>query len=243
MGEKCHRRVAFMKCLCVLCEGKTELLFCKEVLQTYLWGKDIAVFPTCLMTNKKMNARGGITSYDQVLRDIGLMLKQHRDNKENIYWFTTMFDLYALPCEFPMYQESINMSPYERVHAIQEAFAQDVVTRYSIDKNRFIPYIQLHEFEALVLCNINHLKMLYPRSSKPLERLEQSIQKEYYGNTEMVNNSPQTAPSKRIITALSDFYHYDKPQSGKETTLNMGIDKLRVRCKHFSMWINAIDKI
>lgn len=57
-----------------------------------------------------------------------------------------MFDLYALPSNFPKYDESKKISdPYKRVEKLEHAFQED------LDEKRFIPYIQLHEFEALML--------------------------------------------------------------------------------------------
>lgn len=231
-----------MKFLCVLCEGKTELLFCKEVLQLYFLNRGVIVLPRCLMTNRKQNKRGGITSYAQVITDLGLMIKQYGDTENGNHWFTTMFDLYALPCEFPKYNETTNRAPYDKVKIIEEAFANDVVAKYSLNERRFIPYIQLHEFEALVLCNIEYLKTNYPQAKENLDSLAQTITQRYDGNAELVDNGASTAPSKRIIKALEGEYHYNKPQSGKEATMKMGIDALRNKCPHFASWIGAIER-
>ena len=59
---------------------------------------------------------------------------------------------------------------------------------------------------------------------------------------ELVDNSAETAPSKRIIKALQDEYHYDKPKSGTEITDKIGIDALRAKCRHFNDWLTTIEK-
>jgi hypothetical protein len=51
-----------------------------------------------------------------------------------------------LPADFPAYDQALSaIDPYMRVEVLESAMAAD------ISDSRFIPYIQLHEFEALVL--------------------------------------------------------------------------------------------
>ena len=64
------------------------------------------------------------------------------------------------------------------------------------------------------------------------------------GNPELINNSPETAPSKRIIKAIEGdkktHYNYNKPKTGKIVTKYIGIDELRSKCKHFDEWIEKL---
>lgn len=67
------------------------------------------------------------------------------DGEYERHVFTTMFDLYALPDDFPGYEAAKAIGePYARVAALETAFAE------AINDSRFIPYIQLHE---LKLCS------------------------------------------------------------------------------------------
>lgn len=59
----------------------------------------------------------------------------------------------------------------------------------------------------------------------------------------MINNSPDTAPSKRIIAALAQDYHYNKVQSGAAITSVIGIENLLDNCQHFKEWIENIKRI
>ena len=112
----------------------------------------------------------------------------------------------------------------------------------AINDKRFIPYIQLHEFEALLFCGIEYITRIYPGCEKRCEQLTQALQKA--GNPELINNSPETAPSKRIIKAIEGgkkpHYNYNKPKTGKFVTKNIGIDELRSKCKHFNEWIEKL---
>lgn len=223
-----------MKYLHVLCEGKTELNFCAKVLSPYLWQtNEIVVMPQMLLTNKKKHIQGGMISYEKAIGDIRRMLASI-PLKEDIHLVTTMFDLYALPNDFPGYGDKVSVDDSAWIESIETAMAQVV------DDNRFIPYIQLHEFEALVLCNIDELKKEYPKASVELDKLNQTIIKDYGGNTENVDNGFATAPSKRIMKALEGKYEYNKVKSGVMATSDFGVDNLCECCPHFKTWIEAI---
>ena len=222
-------------CLHVLCEGQTELRFASKVLSAYLVMKDIIVLPQLLITSRKKNARGGILSYQQAKRDLAFMIRGEQDNEQTVHYFTTMFDLYALPDDFPGFTEASVLRDYSQVAKLEDAFCKDV------NYYKFIPYIQLHEFEALVLCDIEGLKDSYPNAAKKLTELKDEVNTQYHDNMELVDNSADTAPSKRIIKALKGEYHYDKPKSGTEITNKIGIDTLRTKCQHFNDWLTKIE--
>ncbi|WP_165156814.1 DUF4276 family protein [Parabacteroides sp. ZJ-118] len=222
----------------VLCEGQTEQGFVKEVLRPYLQAHGVTGVKSILITtNKKKNARGGMLTYTQAETDLEISRKTELDGEYERHIFTTMFDLYALPNDFPGFEEAEDLGdPYERVALLETAFAE------AINDGRFIPYIQLHEFEALLFCGIEHLAKRYPRCEKRCERLRKDLERT--GNPELINNSRETAPSKRIIKVIEgdkkQYYNYNKPATGKEVTKSVGIDALRVQCKHFNEWIEKL---
>ena len=224
-----------MNYLHILCEGKSELVFASYVLSPYLIMKGIQVIPQALITNKRLNAKGGMISFSQAMRDLENMMRQFNDGEKNRRLFTTMFDLYALPNDFPGYEQSLRYKDYDQVEILEQFFSAFV------NKQNFVPYIQLHEFEALVLCNVPELVNMYPDAENELKQLEALIVEDYNGNTELVDNGPSTAPSKRIIQALDCKYRYDKPQGGKLATSSLGITALRTRCGHFNEWLTEIE--
>lgn len=226
------------KIIHVLCEGQTEQGFVKEVLGPYLMTKGIAgVKGILITTNKKKNARGGMMTYSHAATDLNLLQHTKKDGEYEYHIFTTMFDLYALPDDFPGYSETRDIgNPYIRVESLEKCFAED------IKDTRFIPYIQLHEFESLLFCGIDYLIGYYPDCAKRCEQLMKDL--EEVGNPELINNSPETAPSKRIIKAIEGDkrvrYNYNKPATGKAVTKDIGIDELRNKCKHFNDWIEKL---
>ena len=220
----------------ILCEGQTEERFVKEVLSPYLQQFNIYPKPILLLTSKKKNARGGMLSYAQAKRDLTILQKQFRDNNSEHHMFTTMFDYYALPDDFPGVEESIDIQNVrDRISFLEDKFAE------YMGSGTFIPYIQLHEFEALLFVDIIKLQTEYPLSSERIRILKEET--DIYGDPEMINNSPDTAPSKRIISALAQDYHYNKVQSGAAITSAIGIENLLEKCQHFKEWIENIKRI
>ena len=226
------------KIIHVLCEGQTEQGFVEKVLRPYLQDKGITgVKGILITTNKKKNARGGMLTYNDALTDLRLLQQTKIDGDFERHIFTTMFDFYALPDDFPGFEKIKTIrDPYLKVSNLEKDFADE------INDNRFIPYIQLHEFEALLFCGIEHISTLYPGSEKRCKQLTTDL--ETIKNPELINNSPATAPSKRIIKAIEGdkktHYNYNKPKTGKFVTGKIGIDMLRAKCKHFNEWIEKL---
>lgn len=54
---------------------------------------------------------------------------------------------------------------------------------------------------------------------------------------EHINNSVETAPSKRIINTIPD---YAKIKDGIIVSTEIGINKMLSECKHFAKWIEKI---
>ncbi len=217
----------------ILCEGQTEERFVKDVLSPYLQQFGIYTKPILLITSKKKNAMGGMLSFSQAKRDLTLLRKQFNDNKNERHIFTTMFDYYALPEDFPGFMESKRITNVrDRISFLEGKFFDEM------GSDVFLPYIQLHEFEALLFVDIEQLNVEYPNASANIQRLKRETDK--YGDPEMIDDGPATAPSKRIISALEKYYHYNKVKSGASVTSRIGIDALLENCTHFREWIELI---
>ena len=152
-------------------EGQTEERFVKDTLAKHLGFYQITTDVRRVLTSKDRRKnkyyRGGMINYEKAKQDITNWIKE--DNNPESY-FTSMFDLYALPDSFPAYEKSKAIAdPYERIRVLEEAFKQD------IGHARFIPYIQLYEFEALVLANPENLELEYFDSEAAIRQLQKTL--------------------------------------------------------------------
>lgn len=60
-----------------------------------------------------------------------------------------------------------------------------------------------------------------------------------FENPEMINNSPATAPSKRLIEAIPD---YNKVIFGNCVAMDIGLKKIREKCPLFNEWVGQLLK-
>ena len=151
-------------------------------------------------------------------------------------WYTTFVDLYAFPKDLQSpYTSEIQaiVQPDQKIKALEEAIAKD------INHPSFIPYVQLHEFEALLMVEPDRLLDMYPDGKAGIARLKRDIQGM---NPEEINESPQTAPSKRIIQHLPE-YEGQKAQVGPMVAEDIGLHLLRQKCPHFNDWITQLENI
>lgn len=214
-------------------EGQTELRFVKTVLAPHLAQFNVFVDARCVLTSKDRRAskeyRGGLLSYDIAKRDIQGWLKEEKDAQCR---FSTMFDLYALPDSFPGYEEAMKIAdPYRRVEHLEEALRNDINDR------RFIPYIQLHEFEALILVAPCRLGEVYFEHEKPIRNLIAMVGDQ---NPELIDDGAETAPSKRILKEIPE---YDKVTAGVAVAGGIGLPILRQRCRHFGEWLSGLEQL
>ncbi len=205
----------------IVCEGQTEESFVKKVLQPYLRSYGIVAKPILVTTSRSKRAQGGIVNFSHVERDIQDTLKQWSSNNYEHHMVTTLIDYYALPNDFPRFSEAQQyFEPYQRVECLEQAFAE------RIHSSRFLPYIQLHEFETLVLCGYQYLAAYYP----DCKGLEEMLKKEFTSqeNPEFIDGGTTTAPSKRILKLLESTYKkkYNKPFMGAYVTAQVGIERL-----------------
>lgn len=217
----------------ILAEGQAEREFAQKTLGPYFEPFGIVADSRCVLTSRKKNKKGGLENYQQVKNDLKRWISEEKGRHP---FFTTMFDLYALPNDFPKFNESLKiLDPYQRVEFLENAFSED------INYNKFIPYIQLHEFEALILANPEILLLEYLDAHKQVEQLKKIVEN-YDNNPERVNTGNTTAPSKRIISLIPE-YEGNKVSVG---AVLAGIDGVKVqkeRCKHFADWIEKIEKL
>lgn len=176
----------------IIVEGQTEEAFVSRVLLPYFAHKNIIVNARRVETGRKRGRifRGGVDCYTKIRNDVTIWLKEDTNA-----WVTTMFDLYALPNDFPNISIiSGIIDPYKKVSIIETAFAED------IGYNRFIPYIQLHEFEAILLAEPMKIMNFFIEDKKGCEKLESIVLG--FETCEHINHTPENAPSKRIINEI-----------------------------------------
>jgi hypothetical protein len=220
--------------LYLFAEGQTEQIFASRVLTPHLALSKVQLHHPVLVANarkKGMVYRGRGRHYLPMKNDIIRLLKQD-SNPET--FFTTMIDLYAIHSDFPGLSDSENLRhlPQQRVEYLENMFAQD------FDDRRFIPYIQLHEFEAYLFSQPENFGNHYLSANKSITALKAIADK--YSTPELIDDGQHTAPSKRIIREFPD-YGDAKTVIGPQVAESIGIDIIRRKCPHFDSWLSKLE--
>lgn len=219
----------------IIVEGPTEETFVNKILAVDLGLRGISISARSVETKRKKSRfdrsieikRGGLSKYDKVKRDIQRWLKEDRGA-----YLTTMFDLYELPPDFPNRQEARRLrDPYKKVMRLEQGLAED------IGDPRFIPYIQLHEFEGLLFSDveaIDHVLEIY-QSDSHLRELKYIRTK--FNTPEEIYEGQTTAPSKRLLNL---YEGYDKVLFGSLIAGRIGLERMREECPHFNEWVSKM---
>ena len=218
--------------LLVHVEGQTEEDFVKKVLEPHLRDNGYTTVSARLLGNARQRShRGGIRPWDTVRRDILGHLKGDRAALA-----TTMVDNYGLHKTWPGRTEASGLATiFERAATVQQAILKDI-SKSIEGRGRFVPYVVMHEFEGLLFSDPN----LFAKSiCKPeLAAGIQSI-REQLSTLEDINDSPHTAPSKRIKNL---YRGYQKPLLGVQAMQQIGLSKVRAACPLFNQWIEDLEQ-
>ena len=201
---------------------------------------NIFSFVQIVQTSRKhgVKSRGGLVSYEKLRNDILLRMRNDRNPEA---WFTTMIDLYGLPPDVPGHAQCKHFpSPLDRVQCIEEHLSSDIVAHLGSESNacRFIPYVQLHEFEALLFSDIEKLTTSFPDSGTAIGDL-MAIQKTFEG-PEDIDGGADTHPSKRLHNAIRG---YDKRVHGIQAAGQIGLKRIRDACPHFNNWVTRLETL
>ena len=207
--------------LYVICEGSSEVAFVEQVLRPHLEAQSNKELLLCKPPNLK-----GHQSYAKTRKEIKNLLSTLSSVR-----VTTMIDLFKLPGDFPGRSELAGASPTEKVMFLESKLAAD------IDDTRFIPYIQLHEFEALILTDLAPLMELHPKQREDLIEFASRLNKEFK-DPEHINDL--LPPSYRIKDVLKN---YEKRTDGVLALKKIGIQQLSEKCEHFGKWVKKLETI
>lgn len=212
------------KRLYIVVEGQTEEEFVKDLMAPYFQDHGIYVYPMIIHTSK--GHKGGFVNYAHLKNDINKLLKSQGED----IIVTTFVDFFRCP-ELPKAEEWDKITNHhDRVVEMEKAISIDINDR------RFFPYIQLHEFEAVLFSSDNGFKKYF---DEEYALLLQGIV-DSYDNPEDINSSPEGAPSKRLLKIIPE---YDKVMYGNIIALEIGITSIIDKCPRFRDWVNTLIEI
>ena len=224
--------------LVVHVEGQTEETFGNEALAPHLYGFGITRVGARLIGNTRQRSRrGGIKPWSDTRKDIVAHL---REDQECIA--TIMVDYYGMPESgiraWPGRSQAASRAFQHKARTIEDRLSADIrqTMGSGFDDRRFIPYVMMHEFEAMLFSDCVRfgaaigLPQLAPRFQEIRDQ---------FATPEEIDDSPDTAPSSRIVELVPD---YQKPLMGNLAALEIGLDAIRSECPNFRCWLERLER-
>lgn len=216
-----------MKRLIIIAEGPTEKEFIENSLRDFFNSKGVFDVRAIMIQTSKGN-KGGFVNYIHLKNDIEKILKSENDVVVSMF-----VDFFKIPTNFPKFQDSIQLkNTDEKIDILLEGICND------INDSRFIPYIQKHEFEALLFSSNEGFNSWFD-NEVIIDQLSEIVSQ--FKNPEEINTGSETAPSKRIIKILeAKKQKYDKIAEGNLIAEEIGIEKILEKCPRFNQWIYSL---
>ena len=213
----------------VLVEGQTEETFVNDILSPHL--NQIGIYPYALLFRRK----GGSFAYQRARKKILNSLKEN-----NALTCTTMVDFYGMPGDWPGRNESQSCRDYkDKARRVEQALRDDIIAQMGESWNpaRFIPYVQMHEFEALLFSS--PVKLAESLGDERLSSTFLTIRNEF-PTPEEINDNYETCPSRRIEGVFQSF---KKTIDGVTAANRIGLEIMRRECPHFNGWITELERL
>lgn len=218
-----------MKQIIIICEGHTEQTFVKNQLYPVFLEKGILLQSPLMKASK-----GGLVKWDSLKKQIETHLKSEREA-----FVTTFMDYYGMgeKHDFPGWEAASKIvSKPKRMDFLEDAMKQDLEKEIAY---RFIPYLQLHEFEGLLF---NDIQIIWEQI--PDEDLigKKELQETFlqFDNPEMINNAKETSPSHRLQRIIRG---YDKIVHGDILAGAIGLSRMRAKSPRFDAWLSKLEQL
>lgn len=201
--------------VCIICEGPTEQAFVKNCLYPLLVTKAVYVYTD--------NMAGNIS--------VERIAHFARNNFSAYDFITTLVDFYGF-----------KQNHYPNREGLEKAIMQAVNTLiHNIDPStKFIPYVQMYEFEGLLFTDVQQFEWVQDAWNEICLQQLQAIRADF-DNPEQINNSRETAPSKRLEKIFA--HYYNKVEHGSLIAESIGLERIRVECPNFNKWLTWLESL
>ena len=197
--------------LAIVAEGQTEAKFVRGVLANHLMPRNV---------HSTTVVMGGNVSVQRLASFMARLYGSHNA-------VTSLVDLYGFKQRGSANADELETEVREQVHKN---------IRRGWDERKVLPYLQRHEFEALLFTDVAAFSSI-DVDEEGVGRL-QAVRSQF-DTPEDINDDRDTAPSKRISLAVP----YDKAADGPVVAAEIGLEKMRSACPRFSAWLGRLEAL
>ena len=196
-------------------EGETEEEFVKKSLAAHLQARGVYATPVLIGRARRRVRGGGNVTIDRLVNEM-------RHLRHSFDAVTSLVDFYG-------FRDKGGMSPDALLQAIQDRIGE-------FEDGPAFPYVQVHEFEGLLFSDVGAFERVF--GDAPITDLR-SIRSDF-NTPEDINDSAQTAPSKRIGRLIRG---YRKTLDGPLLALEIGLERIRSECPRFDKWLRRLESL
>lgn len=194
--------------LAVSVEGQTEEELVKDVLVEHLTRFGVDVTPV-QVGSARNRWKGGNVSESVLIAEMRLL-------SHNFDAVTSLVDFYG-------FRGKRDRTADELVSDLCEGLRGNLGPRARFD--RVLPYVQLHEFEALLFSRTEAFLSVPDACASSVAKLQDVRIR--FPSPEQINDGKETAPSKRILKCLP---RYRKEVHGPRIARRIGLTAIRTEC-------------
>ena len=205
--------------VCIICEGLTEVEFVNRCLEPYLRPSGVSAYGTVLKA-KSGRHRGGRVTVGRLAENISF----HYSAADRV---TTLVDFYG-------FRDRKGRSRAELEAAILAGVARSTK---GYDPRFVLPYVQMYEFEGLLFTEPQAFEEVLDGWNDYTKRALEAVAQDFT-SPEEINDSPETAPSKRILRIFEGAY--SKTEHGPDIAESIGMDAIRAKCPAFNEWVGKL---
>lgn len=197
--------------LAISVEGATEERFIKIVMVPYLQNRRIYAVPI------QLGRIGGNVSLPRIKKDLNHLASSFDK-------VTTLYDFYGF----------LGKAGDENKASLEQKIMNCVAVPL---RGRIIPYIQMYEFEGILFSSPEAIENNIHQTG--LADWANGVLQQFDDDPEKINDSSQTAPSKRLLNETK----YIKTVHGPDIAKEIGLTVLREKCTGFREWINKLENL
>lgn len=194
-------------------EGRTEEEFVNKILAPNLQPEGVYLYPIPL---------DGNVTIDRLASDMARFIR-------SFDFVTSLVDFYG-------FRDKGSDAPEGLESRAREAAIAKI--NRTLDDSRIFPYVQRHEFEALLFSDATAFSILPHAANDAVDALL-SIRSRF-ASPEDIDDSPDSAPSKRIKTLIPI---YRKVTDGALIAEEIGLEKIRAECPGFAAWVARLGSL
>lgn len=218
-----------MRNLYFIVEGETEEAFVKRLLVPYLYGRGLV----CHIQAFTVFMSGGGHGHNNTEHFLNTITPVLYYAGEPV--ITSLLDFFRFPRKQPAFAAcAAHATAAAQAACLQTALFEAV--QHIRPYPRFIPYLQLHEFEALLFADDAGHELHHPKI-----RAEVAAVIAAHPSPEDINSHPEHAPSKRLaVIYQAHNQRYRKVADAVDVVELIGMDRLLARCPRFRAWVEQL---